>query len=122
MAAIWASIAIVLRGDRGLEHGSCLIDYASLKITIVLRGDRGLEQVEEEFEPNEITDIAIVLRGDRGLEPFARSRGLRSPKRQLRSFFGAIEDWNLGEDSHSVGGVKIAIVLRGDRGLEPVVL
>ena len=39
-------IAIVLRGDRGLEQqGICKHGYAVLNyIAIVLRGDRGLEQ------------------------------------------------------------------------------
>ena len=83
--------------------------------------------------------IAIVLRGDRGLEPEYSNRGLagsthcdRSSGRSrigttygisageqtiLRSFFGAIEDWNyLKELPEKVQ--KIAIVLRGDRGLE----
>ena len=84
--------------------------------------------------------IAIVLRGDRGLEQFAppepqkllpdcdRSSGrsrigtaqlicLVNCLAKLRSFFGAIEDWNTST-SKAFNSLDIAIVLRGDRGLE----
>ena len=110
-------IAIVLRGDRGLELYSVRPDHRASLIAIVLRGDRGLEQTPTS-QPLDHPEIAIVLRGDRGLEQqnsdradrvqsncdrsSGRSRiGTRyhreSPRlvRELRSFFGAIEDWNL---------------------------
>ena len=38
------SIAIVFRGDRGLEHLSRKPIALSFKIAIVFRGDRGLER------------------------------------------------------------------------------
>ena len=108
------NIAIVLRGDRGLE----LLEYrlpSGPSIAIVLRGDRGLE-LDLISEAGQAIDcdrssgrsrigtiylnsnkmrrfIAIVLRGDRGLE-------LPTP--------------NLSPTAN-----PIAIVLRGDRGLEP---
>ena len=63
------NIAIVLRGDRGLELYFRRRPLSIMEIAIVLRGDRGLEQpgtvallLRSSFE------IAIVLRGDRGLE------------------------------------------------------
>ena len=59
--------------------------------------------------------IAIVLRGDRGLEQY-HGPGIK-PHSALRSFFGAIEDWN-SNLTPEVGAALIAIVLRGDRGLE----
>ena len=42
----------------------------------------------------------------------------RTRRRQLRSSFGAIEDWNLEAIGLASKSVKIAIVFRGDRGLE----
>jgi hypothetical protein len=60
-------------------------------IAIVLRGDRGLEQLLV-MPVWEGRSIAIVLRGDRGLEP--SGSGNRYPAKALRSSFGAIEDWN----------------------------
>ena len=36
----------------------------------------------------------------------------------LRSFFGAIEDWNFSMPMAAIATKNIAIVLRGDRGLE----
>ena len=111
----WVPIAIVLRGDRGLEpeslHSppipihcdrssgrsrigtapSLLCNGYGLLIAIVLRGDRGLEL--SIFKFNLIPEsIAIVLRGDRGLEPEYIRDANKAGK--LRSFFGAIEDWN----------------------------
>ena len=60
-------IAIVLRGDRGLEPAAAPIIGAGA-IAIVLRGDRGLERSRQ--RQSELKrGIAIVLRGDRGLEP-----------------------------------------------------
>ena len=86
------SIAIVLRGDRGLEQ-MLLGTFSDQNIAIVLRGDRGLELYFRR-RPLSIMEIAIVLRGDRGLEQPGTVALL------LRSSF------------------EIAIVLRGDRGLE----
>ena len=61
------------------------------EIAIVLRGDRGLEQFFLCLSQLRMS-IAIVLRGDRGLERLMIS-GVGTSSR-LRSFFGAIEDWN----------------------------
>ena len=66
-------IAIVLRGDRGLELTATNNTALLIEIAIVLRGDRGLEHLSH--APNRQLDIAIVLRGDRGLEPVDRGRG-----------------------------------------------
>ena len=44
----------------------------------------------------------------------------KPPKKPLRSFFGAIEDWNLFVAIQQRFSIAIAIVLRGDRGLEQV--
>ena len=66
--------------------------YEVQPIAIVFRGDRGLElQLKAESLPARL--IAIVFRGDRGLE---RRWGLLKFDRltKLRSSFGAIEDWN----------------------------
>ena len=108
------TIAIVLRGDRGLEPKTTRdatrdatncdrssgrsrigtrcsnLPLETTKIAIVLRGDRGLEHARSIGPVERI--IAIVLRGDRGLE-LPRSR-LLAQSVALRSFFGAIEDWN----------------------------
>ena len=86
------AIAIVLRGDRGLEQSVLKLTCIRLLIAIVLRGDRGLELVKR-VSVSRSSWIAIVLRGDRGLEP-----GCNNTKIQRR--------------------IHIAIVLRGDRGLE----
>ena len=40
-------IAIVLRGDRGLEQDTIDFAHNLVKIAIVLRGDRGLEQAQK---------------------------------------------------------------------------
>ena len=65
-----------------------------------------------------LSNIAIVLRGDRGLEPPISALPI-VPVGLLRSFFGAIEDWNIRSRGISLWVIPIAIVLRGDRGLEP---
>ena len=87
-------IAIVLRGDRGLEPALAISPLIAFRIAIVLRGDRGLELLTQD-RPDRFQGIAIVLRGDRGLEPPYIVGGL-GVWTTLRSFFGAIEDWNQG--------------------------
>ena len=83
-------------------------------------------------------DIAIVFRGDRGLERAISGRRVFAPNcdrlsgrsrigtriaqangggGQLRSSFGAIEDWNCVKRQITKAWL-IAIVFRGDRGLE----
>ena len=107
-------IAIVLRGDRGLEPLSRRSELIGRLIAIVLRGDRGLERVVADDDP------VFVQHCDRSSgrsrigtyhSPYHlkrqdcdRSSGrsrigtvhqMRSNTRSLRSFFGAIEDWNI---------------------------
>ena len=134
----YSGIAIVFRGDRGLEPKLGLFLWANEVIAIVFRGDRGLEQVNCKHR-SPLMVIAIVFRGDRGLELTFGSQPLLTIL--LRSSFGAIEDWNnAGVDAgrlhcrlrSSFGAIEdwnitaasdrsvvhIAIVFRGDRGLE----
>ena len=132
-------IAIVFRGDRGLEHLPDRAVLISKNIAIVFRGDRGLEPsfrsdfkdiqklrssfgAIEDWNSNRGTQwsshtIAIVFRGDRGLERLQVLEGLERPER-LRSSFGAIEDWNISACCAFSALELIAIVFRGDRGLE----
>ena len=69
-------------------------------IAIVLRGDRGLERLTDLAIQPVNHQIAIVLRGDRGLEHILRA-AVPFGTSQLRSFFGAIEDWNLTDQRRS---------------------
>ncbi len=86
----------------------------AIPIAIVFRGDRGLEL--DDARPGASQIIAIVFRGDRGLEQEYPS--LIKAHNRLRSSFGAIEDWNRGDPTISPDRLTIAIVFRGDRGLE----
>ena len=108
-------IAIVLRGDRGLEH---TLSIAVEAYCYPLRSFFGaIEDWNRLIERVKVcTNIAIVLRGDRGLE-LEVGQTIGHCRRGLRSFFGAIEDWNMGKVM-GVAMQQIAIVLRGDRGLE----
>ena len=68
-------------------------------------------------ENDDRTQIAIVFRGDRGLEQAITAT--MKPLFELRSSFGAIEDWNADRRRTEAQNIDIAIVFRGDRGLEP---
>ena len=108
-------IAIVLRGDRGLEQSLTGLTIAAAKLRSFFGAIEDWNHGDVQFFPT-AAHIAIVLRGDRGLEPAGTVFSEKAI--ELRSFFGAIEDWNstkLGKFSRTRW---IAIVLRGDRGLE----
>ncbi len=102
--------------------GTLNASYKTLQTTVavVLRGERGLEP---NIGKGYILRywVAVVLRGERGLErkPWKPIRQLLS----LRSSFGASEDWNpsfiVASKTASKLRNKVAVVLRGDQGLEP---
>ena len=83
-------------------------------IAIVFRGDRGLELLS-----SKAPRIAVLLRSSFGaIEDWNLSRHLAPIQgTQLRSSFGAIEDWNPAPNPLTPQP-SIAIVFRGDRGLE----
>ncbi len=115
-SASGSCVAVVLRGDRGLEQ-FIVISQFHHHVAVVLRGDRGLERLPEAgivssgercgrpsgrsrigtscgFSKNyDLEIVAVVLRGDRGLEREGLRRVVYSAA-LLRSSFGAIEDWN----------------------------
>ena len=107
-------IAIVFRGDRGLEQVQRVLLRGRDRIAIVFRGDRGLEP---DYSPLRVViQIAIVFRGDRGLEPWCRYAAQNyndyCDRLSGRSRIGT----SLVLRRNRSG--LIAIVFRGDRGLE----
>ena len=90
-ASVIVEIAVVFRGDRGLELYCDINPSANAIIAVVFRGDRGLE-LETVDGVECIQAIAVVFRGDRGLEQRQNASAQHRPK--LRSSFGATEDWN----------------------------
>ena len=105
MAPDAVEIAIVLRGDRGLEQ--FLIGVSQVAEHCDRSSGRSRIGTCRVDIPKDPPSIAIVLRGDRGLE---RSSPWDQPQAPhgLRSFFGAIEDWNF-----AIGiPISTAIVLR----------
>ena len=118
----WEALRLRLRSFFGAiedwNQSLKALGHSQTQIAIVLRGDRGLEQnyhhynktrgqglrsffgaIEDWNSPASNRSVnsnatAIVLRGDRGLELKLVRCVWRKPL-ELRSFFGAIEDWNL---------------------------
>ena len=109
------SIAVALRGDRGLEH-------VGNKATVTMLPLRSLFGAIEDWNfirPNlfRVQLIAVALRGDRGLEPRPAivNKGVELIAVALRGDRGL----ELGCNQVASLVSAIAVALRGDRGLEP---
>ena len=88
---------------------------AKIEIAIVFRGDRGLEldNLDEQFRLDELRSSFGAIE-----DWNTYISGLAVLRVELRSSFGAIEDWNRDHRESSRSRAFIAIVFRGDRGLE----
>ena len=91
-ASVLVNIAIVLRGDRGLEHQVGKWESTGEK---TLRSFFG---AIEDWNCDDFVDFGIgeiALRSFFGaIEDWNHYCHLQSQVKTLRSFFGAIEDWN----------------------------
>ena len=113
-----ASVAVVLRGDRGLEqfakggkrraYGGCGRPSGRSRIGTHHGKERYTEARRLRSSFGAIEDWNTISIRDR--KDFASIR--------LRSSFGAIEDWNYISTAFPDETGWVAVVLRGDRGLE----
>ena len=134
-------IAIVFRGDRGLERREDLSSEArkdcdrlsgrsrigttlshALKTSLYCDRLSGRSRIGTKVSPSDI--IQSGLRSSFGaIEDWNYAvSNVKVIVLVLRSSFGAIEDWNLARSPSGLYLCLIAIVFRGDRGLEPPLL